>query len=62
MSLALAAAGRLGEQRPVSGLFFIAAMGGLLFAWGAIRLPGWARARSRQFKELIGRLQSSTKG
>jgi len=56
MGAALAAAGRLGEPRPVSGLVFMAIMSLGVFAWGAIRLPSWARLRRRQMEELAERL------
>jgi hypothetical protein len=56
MGAGLAAAGRLGEPRPLSGLVFMAIMSLGVFAWGAIRLPGWARRRRRQMEELAERL------
>jgi len=56
LAAALAAAGRLGQQRPLSGMVFLAAMSIATFAWGALRLPSWARRRREQFKALAERL------
>jgi hypothetical protein len=59
MAIALAASGRLGEPRPLSGLAFMAILSLGAFAWGAIRLPSWAQLRRRQMDELAERLASS---
>lgn len=56
LALSLGVAGRLGEPRPLSGLVFLALMGLATFAWGALRVPSWARLRRRQMEELTDRL------
>jgi hypothetical protein len=56
LAMSLAATGRLGQPKPLSGLLFVVAMSAAMAAWGALRLPGWARNRRQQFKELAERL------
>ena len=59
LALSLAATGRLGEPRPLSGIVMLGAIGVLTFAWGALGLPGWSRERRRQMQELAERLTTA---
>jgi hypothetical protein len=45
------------DTRLLSSALFQGAVGAGLFAWGALRLPSWARLRSRQMEEVGARLQ-----
>jgi hypothetical protein len=54
--VSMAVADQMGEPRKVIGPFIFATAGVLSIAWGALRLPRWARTRRQQFKDLIDRL------
>jgi hypothetical protein len=47
-----------GDAGALSAVVFLSAMGVTMFGAGALRLPAWARLRSRQMEEIAGRLTS----
>jgi hypothetical protein len=57
---ALAAAGSLGSSGSMAGIGLMALVGMGMFAAGALRLPGWARRRSRQMEQITARLGAAT--
>jgi hypothetical protein len=61
MAIAMGASIGFTNPRKVMGLEFIGLMGALSVAWGALRLPRWARRRREQFKELVERLAAPQK-
>ena len=58
-SAAVAAAGTLGNS--IAGIAFMGLMGAGSFAFGALRLPGWARRRRAQIAEVTSRAAASDK-
>lgn len=57
--IAVAVAGGLSNASTVTGVGFMAIMGLGMFAAGALRVSGWARRRSAQIEEVIGRLATT---
>jgi hypothetical protein len=57
--IAFGVTGQFAEAWPVTG--FLSAIGLGMFGIGAIRLPGWARLRSRQMEAIAGRLALAVK-
>jgi hypothetical protein len=58
-SAVVAAAGTLGNS--ITGIAFVGLMGAGSFAFGALRLPGWARRRRAQIAEVTSRAAASDK-
>ncbi len=51
--------GGAGDSRSAVGVTFMAVAGAAMFAWGALRLPSWARRREQQFEAIAARAASS---
>jgi hypothetical protein len=60
MTLALAVTGGLANPGVATRVTFMALMGLGMFAFGALRLPGWARLRRAQIEQVIARLVNSS--
>ena len=56
VSVAMLVIGGVSGSGAASSAGTVAAMGAAMFGFGAIRLPGWARLRSRQMEGVVARL------
>lgn len=61
ISTALMVAGAMGiTDASMASLGTLSGVGAIMFAFGALRLPSWARIRRRQMEEIAGRLTATT--
>ena len=61
-TIALTVAGSLGSSGQTTGIAFMTLAGLGMFAFGALRLPAWARRRKAQIEDVIARLQGAPRG